>query len=102
MITSHNPRLFRRLGRSGIKVSPLGLGTARIAGLGFREEDSAPLIVTVSQKRAAVRQIQAAVDIASKVKTGASLAIKDFIREVMSGEVESGNQECCVKAASCC
>jgi aryl-alcohol dehydrogenase-like predicted oxidoreductase len=24
---------FRRLGRSGVKVSPLGLGTARLAGL---------------------------------------------------------------------
>jgi aryl-alcohol dehydrogenase-like predicted oxidoreductase len=29
---------FRRLGRSGIKVSPLGLETARMAGLGFQEE----------------------------------------------------------------
>lgn len=29
---------LRRLGRSGIKVSPLGLGTARIAGLGWHFE----------------------------------------------------------------
>jgi aryl-alcohol dehydrogenase-like predicted oxidoreductase len=52
---------FRRLGRSGVKVSPLGLGTARIAGLGWRE-DVAPQ-VTSQVKRDAVRQIQAAVDL---------------------------------------
>jgi aryl-alcohol dehydrogenase-like predicted oxidoreductase len=27
---------LRRLGRSGLRVSPLGLGTARMAGLGWR------------------------------------------------------------------
>ena len=52
---------FRRLGRSGVKVSPLGLGTARIAGLGWRDDlapqESSPAI------RDAVRQIQAAVDL---------------------------------------
>lgn len=52
---------FRRLGRSGINVSPLGLGTARIAGLGWRE-DLVPQH-TSSAIRDAVRQIQAAVDL---------------------------------------
>jgi aryl-alcohol dehydrogenase-like predicted oxidoreductase len=52
---------FRRLGRSGVKVSPLGLGTARMAGLGWRE-DLAPQ-VSSQAKRDAVRQIQAAVDL---------------------------------------
>jgi aryl-alcohol dehydrogenase-like predicted oxidoreductase len=58
---------FRRLGRSGVKVSPLGLGTARLAGLGWRD-DLAPSDVLYPQdpsqaKRDAVRQIQAAVDL---------------------------------------
>jgi aryl-alcohol dehydrogenase-like predicted oxidoreductase len=52
---------LRKLGRSGIKVSPLGLGTARLAGLGWREDvvpqDTSPAI------HEAVRQIQAAVDL---------------------------------------
>ena len=52
---------LRRLGRSGIKVSPLGLGTARMAGLGWRD-DIAPQI-TLQVKREAIRQIQAAVDL---------------------------------------
>jgi aryl-alcohol dehydrogenase-like predicted oxidoreductase len=52
---------FRRLGRSGIKVSPLGLGTARMAGLGWREE-LAPQDASQAE-RDAVRQIQAAVDL---------------------------------------
>lgn len=52
---------FRRLGRSGMKVSPLGLGTARIAGLGWRD-DVAPQDASQA-KREAVRQIQAAVDL---------------------------------------
>jgi len=52
---------FRRLGRSGLKVSPLGLGTARIAGLGWRE-DVAPQEPSQAI-RDAVRQIQAAVDL---------------------------------------
>jgi aryl-alcohol dehydrogenase-like predicted oxidoreductase len=51
----------RKLGRSGLQVSPLGLGTARIAGLGW-SEDVAPR-VTSQAKREAVRQIQAAVDL---------------------------------------
>jgi aryl-alcohol dehydrogenase-like predicted oxidoreductase len=51
---------MRRLGRSGIKVSPLGLGTARLAGLGWREDQISQ--VSVQDKYDAVRQIQAAVD----------------------------------------
>ena len=50
---------FRRLGRSGVKVSPLGLGTARMAGLGWRD-NFAP---QDTAKEDAVRQIQAAVDL---------------------------------------
>ena len=52
---------FRRLGRSGVQVSPLGLGTARIAGLGWRD-DLAPQDASQA-KRDAVRQIQAAVEL---------------------------------------
>ena len=52
---------FRRLGRSGIQVSPLGLGTARLAGLGWREEIAPP--ADSQAVRQAVRQIQAAVDL---------------------------------------
>ena len=51
----------RRLGRSGLLVSPLGLGTARIAGLGWRE-DLKPQF-TSQAVQDAVRQIQAAVDL---------------------------------------
>ena len=29
---------YRTLGRSGIQVSPLGLGTARMAGLGWHDD----------------------------------------------------------------
>jgi len=50
----------RRLGRSGIMVSPMGLGTARLAGLGFREDRVLEAGSTAVQD--AVRQIQAAVD----------------------------------------
>jgi aryl-alcohol dehydrogenase-like predicted oxidoreductase len=52
---------MRRLGRSNIWVSPLGLGTARIAGLGWRD-DSIPQDPSQT-KREAVQQIQAAVDL---------------------------------------
>jgi aryl-alcohol dehydrogenase-like predicted oxidoreductase len=51
---------LRRLGRSGIKVSPLGLGTARLAGLGWREDQISQ--VSAQDKQEAIRQIQAAVD----------------------------------------
>jgi aryl-alcohol dehydrogenase-like predicted oxidoreductase len=52
---------LRRLGRSGLRVSPLGLGTARMAGLGWRH-GAAPS-VSVEARRDAVRQIQEAVDL---------------------------------------
>jgi aryl-alcohol dehydrogenase-like predicted oxidoreductase len=52
---------FRRLGRSGVKVSPLGLGTARIAGLGWH--DDLALQDPSQGKRDAIRQILAAVDL---------------------------------------
>jgi aryl-alcohol dehydrogenase-like predicted oxidoreductase len=52
---------FRRLGRSGIKVSPLGLGTARMAGLGWHD-DLAPQD-SCQAVQDAVWQIQAAVDL---------------------------------------
>jgi aryl-alcohol dehydrogenase-like predicted oxidoreductase len=52
---------FRRLGRSGLEVSPLGLGTARMAGLGWGDE-LAPK-VTSQAKRDSVRQIRVAVDL---------------------------------------
>jgi len=52
---------FRKLGRSRVKVSPLGLGTARLAGLGWHD-DLAPQDPSQAI-RDAVRQIQAAVDL---------------------------------------
>ena len=52
---------IRRLGRSGLRVSPLGLGTARMAGLGWRQE--ATPAVSLASRRDAVRQIEAAVDL---------------------------------------
>jgi aryl-alcohol dehydrogenase-like predicted oxidoreductase len=50
----------RRLGRSGIMVGPMGLGTARLAGLGFREDRA--LEAGSPAVKDAVRQIQAAVE----------------------------------------
>jgi len=47
-------------------------------------------------------QIQEAVDIASKVKKGASLAIKDAINELMAGEKEPEAKECCAAKTACC
>ena len=53
----------RRLGRSGIKVSPLGLGTARMAGLGWnRDHDYVPKDCSQAMT-AGVRQIQTALDL---------------------------------------
>ena len=51
----------RKLGRSAIRVSSLGLGTARLAGLGWREDIASQ--VTAQAKRDAVRQIQSAIDL---------------------------------------
>lgn len=45
--------------------------------------------------------IQEAVDIGSKVKTGASLAIKSTIKELMGGEKQAEQKDCCSKG-SCC
>ncbi|MCP3942900.1 MAG: Nif11-like leader peptide family natural product precursor [Desulfobacteraceae bacterium] len=47
-------------------------------------------------------QIQEAVDVAVKVKTGASIAIKDTIKEIMDSEKTPKEQDCCEKAASAC
>lgn len=52
---------LRRLGRSGVKVSPLGLGTARMAGLGWRD-DVVPQEFSCA-KHETIRQIRAAVDL---------------------------------------
>ncbi len=52
---------LRRLGRSGLRVSPLGLGTARMAGLGWRHEGTPA--VSPEARREAVRQVQEAVDL---------------------------------------
>jgi hypothetical protein len=52
---------FRQLGRSRVKVSPLGLGTARMVGLGWH--DDLALQGRPQAKRDAVRQIQEAVDL---------------------------------------
>jgi aryl-alcohol dehydrogenase-like predicted oxidoreductase len=52
---------FRRLGRSGVNVSPLGLGTARFAGLGWNDDLAAQNTPWV--KLDAIRQIQVAVDL---------------------------------------
>jgi aryl-alcohol dehydrogenase-like predicted oxidoreductase len=53
----------RRLGRSGIEVSALGLGTARIGGLGWREDETAPESVSADVIQASVRAIHRAVDL---------------------------------------
>ncbi len=47
-------------------------------------------------------EIQEVVDVAVKVKTGASIAIKDTIKEIMDGEKKPNEQSCCEKAASAC
>lgn len=52
---------LRRLGRSGLRVSALGLGTARMAGLGWRHDEAAA--VSPDARRDAVRQVQEAVDL---------------------------------------
>jgi aryl-alcohol dehydrogenase-like predicted oxidoreductase len=52
---------YRRLGRSGVKVSPLGLGTARIVGLGWHDDLATE--DTLLRERDAIRQIRAVVDL---------------------------------------
>ena len=81
---------LRRLGRSGIKVSPLGLGTARLAGLGWHEE-SAPQDTATAQ-REGVRQIQAAVDLGVTLFDTADNYGQGFSEHVL-GEALRGRRE---------
>lgn len=53
----------RTLGRSGLEVSALGLGTARIGGLGWQREGQADLHITQSEVDASIRAIHRAVDL---------------------------------------
>lgn len=46
--------------------------------------------------------IQEAFDIGSKVKTGAALAIKGMLKDLLNGDVAAGQKECCETKASCC
>ena len=87
--------IFRRLGRSGIQVSPLGLGTARMAGLGWRD-DLAPQDPTQT-KQDAVRQIQAAVDLGVTFFDTADNYGKG-LSECILGEALRGRRECIVVA----
>jgi aryl-alcohol dehydrogenase-like predicted oxidoreductase len=81
---------LRRLGRSGIKVSPLGLGTARLAGLGWHDE-SAPQD-TASAQREGVRQIQAAVDLGVTLFDTADNYGQGFSERIL-GEALRGRRE---------
>ena len=81
---------YRRLGRSGIKVSPLGLGTARLAGLGWHAE-FAPQDPTPAE-RDAVRQIQAAVDLGVTFFDTADNYGQGFSESVL-GEALRGRRE---------
>jgi len=80
----------RRLGRSGIKVSPLGLGTARIAGLGWREDIAHQ--ATAQAKRDAVRQIQTAVDLGVTFFDTAD-NYGQGLSEIILGEALQGRRE---------
>ena len=82
---------FRRLGRSSIKVSPLGLGTARMAGLGWHD-DLAPQDSTQT-KREAVRQIQAAVDLGVTFFDTADNYGQGLSERIL-GEALRGRREC--------
>lgn len=46
--------------------------------------------------------VQAAFDIGSKVKTGAALAIKRALKDLLDGDVEPEQKECCTTGSSCC
>jgi aryl-alcohol dehydrogenase-like predicted oxidoreductase len=41
---------LRRLGKSAVQVSPLGLGTAPMAGLGFREDSACTAAIIPSSE----------------------------------------------------
>jgi aryl-alcohol dehydrogenase-like predicted oxidoreductase len=81
---------LRRLGRSGVRVSPLGLGTARMAGLGWRD-DLAPQD-PFQARRDAVRQIQAAVDLGVTLFDTADSYGQGFCESVL-GEALQGRRE---------
>ncbi len=81
---------LRRLGRSGIQVSPLGLGMARIAGLGWREESASR--ESSWAKREAVRQIQTAVDLGVTLFDTAD-NYGDGLSERVLGEALRGRRE---------
>jgi predicted ribosomally synthesized peptide with nif11-like leader len=46
--------------------------------------------------------IQEAFEIGSKVKTGAALAIKGTLKDLLNGDVTAEQKECCKTNASCC
>ena len=81
---------FRRLGRSAIKVSPLGLGTARLAGLGWREDLASR--VSPEAKREAVSQIQAAIDLGVTLFDTAD-NYGEGLSECLLGEALRGRRE---------
>ena len=80
----------RRLGRSGITVSPLGLGTARLGGLGWHE-DTAPQYPSPATMEA-VRQIQTAVDLGVTLFDTADNYGQGF-SEMLLGEALRGRHE---------
>jgi aryl-alcohol dehydrogenase-like predicted oxidoreductase len=80
----------RRLGRSGVKVSPLGLGTARMAGLGWHD-DLAPQDPSKATGDA-VRQIQAAVDLGVTFFDTADNYGQGFSERIL-GEALQGRRE---------
>ncbi len=81
---------LRRLGRGGIKVSPLGLGMARMAGLGWREDIAPPYPSQAT--RDAVRQIQAAIDLGVTLFDTAD-SYGPGLSERILGEALRGRQE---------
>ncbi len=48
------------------------------------------------------KHIQEAVDVASKVKTGASVTINDTIENLIHGKTSPKEAECCKAQSSCC
>ena len=81
---------LRRLGRSGIKVSSMGLGTARLAGLGWHDElaPQDPILA----KRDGVQQIQEAVDLGVTFFDTADTYGQGFCESVL-GEALRGHRE---------
>jgi len=54
--------MFRKLGRSGIEVSSMGLGTARIGGLGFSRKGDSEMNMPPSAVEESRRAVREAVD----------------------------------------